>query len=213
MNELSYEQIQVEESKTWLFTDLKGTPEEVKVAIDEKLSRERIRYYQMAKNMLLDKLDTPKMSVLDVGSSCTGGVSSVLPFKKRICADPLKADYSKIVDVSCFIDTKAEDLKEQLGDYEVILSTNAIDHFEDPIQFLKDLGKYMKYSAYFAHQHVINNATEHPHPAHKFNLNPQIFKEILDKDFELVWELKYPDLIYSWNKLPCFSQLYRKVTK
>ena len=179
-----FELIQIEEAKTW-------TNENAALR-KEKANREVARYPMMAKQMGLTKcIDTSDMEVWDIGAGPLQGISSVLNCKKRIPIDPNKEAYSKYFNVSNYSDEQAEHLKEKLAIPDLIISTNCIDHFENPEEFLNDLSKYMKYGAYFAHFHAIDNAIQHPHPAHKFNLNQEMVKKALWNDFELVWEMDY----------------------
>lgn len=201
----TYQDIQQEESRTWLMDD--------PVKRNEKAQRERIRYPLLKKQMSLDHLDTSTMEVWDIGAGPLGGVSSILNCKKRLCIDPLAKEYSKYFDTKSYWAIKAEDLKKALKTPDLIIVTNALDHFEDPSQFLKDLATYMKPGAYFAHFHAINNAISHPHPAHQHNINPRMFYERLSDTFECCWYLDWQadGLTYGWLKQPAFASLYRKV--
>ncbi len=205
-NKIDFKHTQEEEAKTWLIED-----EEVR---NDKASREVIRYPLLKKQMGLNYLDTSKMVVWDIGAGPLGGVSSVINCLKAVRLEPLTDEYSKFYPLNNYKSAKAEDLKEALGLPELIIITNALDHFEDPEGFLADLAKYMKPGAYFAHLHAINNAITHPHDAHAHNVNPEIFKWHLENDFECVWYEDYLNdgLTYGWRKQPAFSGLYRKVT-
>lgn len=208
----SYEEIQQEEAKTWNIED--------PVQRREKIQREVIRYPLMKKQMGLDLLDTSWMEVWDIGCSATGGVSQVMNCKQRVCIDPLADEYSKYFDTHFFLNKKGEDLKEDLAIPDLIIVTNALDHFDRPEQFLQDLVTYMKPGAYFAHFHAIDNAITHPHPAHQYNVNPQLIRNVLRNDFEECWYLdfQHDGLRYGWFPYlgsvgqPAFSGLYRKTT-
>lgn len=211
MTNEEFDSIQVQEALTWNIED--------KVKRDEKIRREIARYPMMAKQMGLigryQCVDTSDMVIWDIGASCTGGLSKILPCKSRLCIDPNKDAYSKYFNVSNFSDEKGEDLKEKLNIPDMILITNALDHFQDPESFLNDLVKYMKYGAYFVHFHAIDNAIQHPHPAHKYNLNEEILNNIMNNDFELVWQMNYKDdgLVYSWLKEKSFCQIWRRTNE
>lgn len=180
----------------------------------DKIQREVIRYPLLKKQMGLASLDTSRMEVWDIGCGPLGGVSSVLNCKKVVRVDPLGEDYAKHYPQNNMLSLKAETLLADLRIADLIIITNALDHFESPKQFLNDLRQWMKPGAYFAHLHAINNAYSHPHEAHAHNVNPELFKEFLSADFEQVWGLTYQDdaLTYGWRKQPAFSGLYRKVT-
>ena len=203
---MTYEQIQKEEAATWLIDEPK--------ARKEKAMREWIRYPLLKKQMGLDYLDTSDMVVFDIGCGPLGGVSTVLNCKQRVGIDPLAKEYGKYFNAQGMWDLQAEELGDKLHDADLIIVTNAMDHFQYPLAFLDGLGKYMKSSAYFAHFHAIDNAISHPHKAHEHNLNPQIFKEYLDRDFETCWYMDFQNdgITYAWLKQPAFCGLYRKVT-
>lgn len=202
----SFEHTQKEEIKTWLIENEKERY--------DKVSRECIRYPLLKKQMGLNFLDVTDMVVWDIGAGPLGGVSSILRCKKALCIDPLTNEYKKQYPCWNYLNSKAEDLKEDLSIPDLIIITNALDHFEDPEGFLRDLAIYMKPGAYFAHLHAVNNAFTHPHEAHAFNVNPQMFHEYLDQDFECVWYMDYyqDQLTYGWRKQRAFSGLYRKTT-
>jgi 2-polyprenyl-3-methyl-5-hydroxy-6-metoxy-1,4-benzoquinol methylase len=180
----------------------------------DKIQREIIRYPLLKKQMGLNYLDTSKMEVWDIGCGPLGGVSSVLNAKRIQRFDPLGKDYAKYYPQYNMNSIKAEELTEALAVPDLIIVTNALDHFDNPELFLKNIAQYMKAGSYFAHLHAINNAYSHKHEAHVHNVNPEMFKEYLSKDFETVWHLDYLNdgLTYSWKKQPAFSGLYRKST-
>lgn len=201
---MNYKDIQKEESKTWLLEDQK--------IFNDKKQREVIRYPLIKKQMGLNYLDTTDMVVFDVGAGPFGGVSSVLRAKEIYRFDPLKDDYSKIADVGSYVNLQAEEIDYSQAD--LVISTNAIDHFENPEEFFDNLVETMKSGAYFAHFHAINNAVTHPHKAHVFNINQEFVRRKLINDFELCWEMDHQNdgLTYAWRKQPAFAQLWRKVT-
>lgn len=209
MEEKDFLFTQDEEQKTWNF-------EGNKQQIQEKLQREKARYYLMAKQMgLTTCIETHKMYLMDIGSSCTGGISTILPYKKRVAVDPLRDEYAKYHDVTGMIGMRAEDLKERLNEPCCIICSNSIDHFKEPITFLKDLVKYMKYGAYFSIYSAINNHLTHPHPAHFHSLNEAIIEEIFQEDFEIVWKMNYKNdnLVYGWTHQPSFIYLFRRINQ
>lgn len=202
-----YDQIQEAEAKSWLIDD--------PIVFRDKKMRETARYPMMAKQMGLNFIDTSWMEVLDIGCGPFGGVSSVIPTKKRQLIDPLGKEYAKIAS-EYIADTKAEEVN--LSQADLVIVTNAMDHFEHPNIFLIKLKKELKPGAYFAHFHAIDNAITHPHEAHEHNINLEMLHSYLDTDFETVWELKYPEVRYGWVQYngkvgqPAFCGLYRKTT-
>lgn len=204
-----FEKLQEIEAGTWNLED--------PIARKEKAMRETARYPMMAKQMGLYGtkacIDTTDMLIYEIGAGPLQGVSSILPCKKRICYDPNREAYSKYYNVSNYSSIAAEDMDFILSQPDLIISTNCIDHFKDPIEFLQDLNKYMKYGSYFAHFHAIDNAIQHVHEAHKFNLNEEIMNQEMRDNFELVWQLNYKEdgLVYGWLKEKSFCQLWRRI--
>ncbi len=201
-----YKQIQNSELESWFSDD-------PKINRDKEI-RERIRYPLLAKQMGLNWLDTSGMEIWDIGSGPFGGVAGILNSRKTICIDPLADEYRKHYPCTNYLSEQAESLKEKLATPDLIIITNAMDHFEYPEIFLDDLATYMKPGAFFAHLHAIDNAYSHPHEAHAHNVNPLMFHEALRADFEMVWSEEYQKdgLTYGWRKQKAFSGLYRKVT-
>lgn len=203
---MNYQQIQKEEARTWLIED--------DTQRNEKAMREWIRYPLLKKQMGLDILDTSKMVVFDIGAGPLGGVSSVINCKKSIKFDPLTDEYRKFFPCTNYIKAEGEQITDILAEADLIIVTNALDHFREPEEFLKNLVRYTKPSTYFAHFHAINNAITHRHPAHEHNVNPELIDGYLKKDFETCWYMDFQKdgLTYGWTKQPAFSGLYRRVT-
>ena len=203
---MKYQDIQKEEAKTWLIDD--------PIVRKEKAMREWIRYPLLKKQMGLDYLDTSDMVVFDIGCGPLGGVSSVVNSKNTIRFDPLINEYKKYFPQTHDSNMQAEDIKESLSEADLIIVTNAMDHFENPDKFMHDLVIHMKPGAYFTHFHAINNAVSHPHPAHEHNINPELINSYLKYDFETCWymDFQHDGLTYGWMKQPAFCGLYRKVT-
>lgn len=211
-HKMKYIDIQKIEASTWNLED--------EAKRKEKAQREKIRYPRMAKQMGLKYLDTTEMTVFDIGAGPLGGVSSVIQCGRRICFDPLMSEYAKFYDVSDYEGVQGEHLNERLSEADLIIVTNALDHFEDPKVFLESLKKHMKGGAYFAHFHAIDNALTHPHEAHEHNINEKFVHDVLDTDFETVWELTFKEdgLRYAWTPYngkvgqPAFCTLFRRTT-
>ena len=96
-----YEHRLIEEARTWCIPD----PDRRR----EKLQRERIRHPQLIRDLLLDRLDTADMKIIEVG----GGpepLSDLLPFKFRIVVDPCTNEYIEYFPVPDHINQFAEDM-------------------------------------------------------------------------------------------------------
>jgi 2-polyprenyl-3-methyl-5-hydroxy-6-metoxy-1,4-benzoquinol methylase len=180
----------------------------------DKRIREIIRYPLLRKQMGLDALDTSDMHVYDIGCGPFGGVSTVLKSRLTTRIDPLIDEYKKNYPIYNGLSKKAEDIQGDLKFADLIIITNALDHFDRPQEFLRQLYTFMKPGAYVAMIHAIDNAYSHPHEAHAHNVNPEVIHEYLDKDFEFVWELDYAHdkLVYGWRKQPAHAFLARKVS-
>lgn len=200
----TFKQCQEIEAQTWCLKDPKQRR--------DKAIREFIRYPQMIKQMGLNYLDTSEMVVWDIGAGAVGGVSQLLNCRQALCIDSLVSEYRKYFACTNYEGIRAEELAERLSSPDLIIITNALDHFENPVKFLEDLNKYAKYSCFFAHLHCIDNAYSHKHEAHAFNVNPAMMKEKLT-NWECVWNNDYQNdgLVYGWLKQPAFAQLFRKV--
>lgn len=180
----------------------------------DKEQREEIRYPLLKKQMGLDNLDTRDMVVADIGCGPYLGVSRFINCKRVDRFDPLIEEYKKHYPQQNGYAIQAELIKERLGKYDLIISTNAVDHFDSPKDFLHDLITFTKPGCYVAMLHAIDNAYSHPHEAHAHNINPELIHEYLDADFEFVWELDYQhdNLVYGWRKQPAHAFLARKLT-
>lgn len=180
----------------------------------DKRIRETIRYPLLKKQMGLDFLDTSEMTVADIGCGPFGGVSSILKCRSVDRIDPLMDEYAKQYPQHNGIAKKAEDIEDEFDRYNLIIITNALDHFENPRKVLDDIAHYTIAGTYVAMLHAIDNAYSHPHAAHEHNVNPEMIHQAFDSDFEFVWELDYTHdgLVYGWRKQAAHSFLARKCT-
>lgn len=208
---MNYDEIQAAELASWNITE-EGTRK-------EKAQREKARYPMMRKLMGLESLDTGDMVVYDIGAGPLGGVSSVVPARRVVRVDPLADGYRKAYAIDdSYLACEAESLDSRLREADLIIVTNALDHFRDPDHFLADLREYGKPGVYFAHAHAIDNADTHPHPAHQWNVNPSSMHQALGQTFELVWNYDFihDGARYGWvpykGKIgqPAMYQLWRK---
>lgn len=198
----NFDKTQKAELNSWFSSD-------PKVNHDKRI-REVIRYPLLKKQMGLDYLDTSEMHVFDIGCGPFGGVSTIINAKIVTRIDPLINEYKKYYPIHNGLSKKAEDLQDDLRLADLIIITNALDHFDRPYEFLTHLRTFMKPGAFFAHLHAENNNYSHPHEAHPHGVNPEMFNEVLYDNFELVWNLQ--NITYGWKKQKAFSGLYRKTT-
>lgn len=198
------------EAGTWIMDD----PEKQK----EKLLRERMRHYGMARALLLDKLDTTAFAVVEIG----GGplpLSDILPFRERIVIDPLSEEYKKIAPCPDHVARRAEDFNVPPM-YDLAIATNSLDHVENPYLVALNMQQALKPGGYAAILCAENNAITHPHPAHEHNLTAETVHSWFDQNFETMHELTYAkdNFRYGWVSYegrrgqPAFALLFRKCT-
>lgn len=209
---MNHEEQLVEEVKTWCIAD----PEKRA----EKMLRERIRHPQLIKDLLLDKLPTAGMKIIEVG----GGpepVSDLLPFKFRIVIDPCADEYAKYFPTPDHLCEHAEDMGDSCwhNEFDLVICTNALDHVRDVSMVLSRIYRVLKPGGYFAVMCAENNAVTNPHPCHKINLTPADLHRSCDQWAEAVWELNYEKdgYRYGWAEQPdgragqpAFAILFRK---
>jgi SAM-dependent methyltransferase len=207
---MDYKDTLAAEVQTWLI------PDETKRR--EKFRRERIRHYKLIKDLLLDKLGTEEMSILEVG----GGpmpVSDLLRFRKRVVIDPLADEYKKVLPCPDHVALAIEKC-EPRPMYDLVISTNALDHVEQPALALEIMAECLNTGGYLAIACAENNALTHPHPAHKHNITADWVHRRVDCSYETVWELTYAKdgYRYGWVEYegrrgqPAFAILLRKCT-
>jgi SAM-dependent methyltransferase len=205
---MDYSDQLLEEVKTWNIED-----EEKR---HEKIQRETIRHHKLIKDLLLDKLDTSRMFVLEIG----GGpipVSDLLEFKYRKVFDPCTNEYRKYWPCRDHVAMKAEELRAQNA-WDLVICTNALDHVENVEQVLVNIEYGLKPGGFAAIMCAENNALTNPHPCHEHNLTVRDIHEAFDKNFETVWELTYEkdNYRYGWVEYqgkrgqPAFAILLRK---
>jgi len=202
-----------EEAATWCIAD--------DAAREEKAERERIRHPKLIKDLLLDRLATHRMDVLEIG----GGplpLSDLLPFATRIVVDPCTDEYRKYFPCNDHINDTIEhfyhdDLEER---FDLVICTNALDHIaEDMVPAAFDvIRRVLRPGGFAAIMCAENNALTNPHPCHAVNLDAARVHRALDPEFETVWELTFgrDGYRYGWAEFqgkvgqPAFALLMRK---
>lgn len=182
----------------------------------EKFRRERMRHYKLIRDLLLDKLDVHNLDVVEIG----GGpmpISDLLQCKSRQVIDPLTDEYRKVLPCPDHVRMKGEDLAV-FDCYDLAISTNSLDHVEDPALVFRNVTRALRPGGFLALQCPENNALTNPHPAHAHNLTAGIVHRWADADFETVWELNFAEhgFRYGWpvyegrRGQPSFAMLLRK---
>lgn len=183
----------------------------------DKMRRERIRHYKLIRDLLLDKLGTDEMDILEVG----GGpmpVSDLLPFRSRCVVDPCTKDYKKHVNVPDHYNSTIEEMLWPCPLFDLAIATNSLDHVKNPWQAVSQVDRALRPGGYFAVLCAENNARTNPHPAHEYNLTPEWIHGLLDAEYETVWELNFKEhgYRYGWVSYkgkrgqPAFAILFRK---
>lgn len=182
----------------------------------EKIRRERMRHPKLIRDLLLDRLGTHAMDVLEVG----GGpypVSDLLPTNRRVVVDPNSDEYRRYYPCPDHVAGKAEDMRYDRS-FDLAICTNALDHVEDPDEVVRRMSIALAPGGYMALMCAENNALTHPHPAHALNITSDWCHRILDFDYETVWELTFArdGYRYGWvpyegrRGQPAFALLMRK---
>lgn len=182
----------------------------------EKIQRERIRHHKLVRDLLLDRLSTHQMDVLEVG----GGpypVSDLLPFASRVVIDPCTLEYRLYFPCPDHVAMRAEDLAD-VDEYDLAITTNSLDHVKDPYEVIAGMSRALRPGGFMAIMCAENNALTHPHPAHALNITAEWCHRQLDADYETVWELTHATdgYRYGWvlhegrRGQPAFALLMRK---
>lgn len=198
----------VAEASSWLIKD----PRER----EEKFRRERIRHYGLARALLLDRLGTDEMAVLEVG----GGplpLSDILRFRSRVVVDPLSKQYATVIPCPDHIALGAEGMRYE-SEFDLAIATNSLDHVLRPKVVLAAMNLALRPGGYMAIACAENNAITNPHPAHVHNLDADYVHRALDAEYETVWSLDFANdgFRYGWVKhqgrrgQPAFALLMRK---
>lgn len=204
------------ELKSWLCDTLEER--------ERKAEREFARYPKLIKEMGLDLIRTDNKVVLDIGCG-PRGIWYHLPARYKYAIDPLIEKYDEYYNLD-FIDGLIKGKGENMSVIEddsidLVTTVNSLDHCKSPEQVLREVKRVLAPSGYLAVHFCINLATNHPHPSHQLNISPEVFHDLIDKDFETVHELTFDkdNLRYGWVKyknkcgLPALAGLYRLTTK
>lgn len=202
----------VAEVETWCITD--------DARRHEKLQRERIRHHGLIRDLLLDKLDTHLMDVLEIGGGpCP--VTDLIEFDTRMVVDPCTEDYADFFPVeeaehfSMRVEEMGDDFDER---FDLIVCTNALDHVQEPSAAVDRIRAMARPGGFVAIMCAENNALTNPHPCHVHNLTAKLLHRWLDPEFETVWELNFEQhrYRYGWVEYqgkrgqPAFALLMRK---
>lgn len=185
----------------------------------EKVQRERIRHHKLIKDLLLDRLDTHLMDVLEVGGG-PSPVTDLIEHRTRIVVDPCADDYADYFPIGQDqLATRVEGMGDEWDNsFDLIVCTNALDHVQEPEEAVRRMARLARPGGFIAVMCAENNAITNPHPCHIHNLTATHIHDWLDDDFETVWELTFRKdrYRYGWVKYqgkrgqPAFALLMRK---
>lgn len=198
------------EVASWIIDD--------RAAQREKLRRERIRHHKLVRDLLLDKLGTDEMDVLEIG----GGplpVSDLLRFRSRVVIDPLSDEYRAIAPCPDHVAMRAEDIAIR-EHFDLAIATNSLDHVASPHRVFDNMARALRHGGFIAIAGAEDNAITHPHEAHEHNLRADTIHRWADSAFETVWELTYAKDGYRYGHIlhdgrrgqPAFAILLRRCT-
>jgi hypothetical protein len=195
------------EAESWLGSD----------SFADKTRRERIRHHRLIKDLLLDRLGTSNMSILEIG----GGpmpVSDLLSFRCRLVIDPLSEKYREAFPCRDHLAMEVEQFAVQEPFADLVIATNSLDHVRMPATAMSVMMRATKPGGYMAILCAENNAITNPHPSHRHNLTASWVHHYLDATYETVWELTYEKdgYRYGWapwegkRGQPAFAMLMRR---
>ena len=104
--------------------------------------------------VLKELYEVKKISVaLDVGCGAMGGMSLAVPAKKWLLLDPLIDEFRKLYkndnNGKKYINAFNEDIPLDENSVDVVFSTNALDHVNDPDKCLSEIYRVLKPEGYF----------------------------------------------------------------
>jgi SAM-dependent methyltransferase len=198
-----WKDVQKPELESWTvkaFPDLGG-----------KIERERSYQRQMLNKFRISGLAG---IVVDVGCGPSPITEQIEGNFIGIGVDPLIPEYSKFHNVFAWKKTmprfcKAEEILLPDSSAHHVISTNAIDHFQNWEKALEEIARIMKPGATFWLSFCINNASEgHPHPAHRVDLDVEIVGKKLK---QLGLSIDRGEITsYGWRNQPSWLAVYRK---
>ncbi|WP_428026148.1 class I SAM-dependent methyltransferase [Arcobacter sp.] len=133
-------------------------------------------------DLKLSQSDFKNLKVLDLGSGPFPNALALTEIKELYALDPLLSDYIKAgfpihyEDKVKFVSSYAEEMPFEDNFFDVILTLNAIDHFDNLIQTSKEIQRVLKPNGFFiAHVHYHKATITEP-----LEINDNIFKEAFE---------------------------------
>lgn len=201
LSEEEWAGIQILEARTW---NEGAWPD-----FESKLERER--GYQRE---VLDQLRISGMIgiVVEIGSGPSPVLEQVGGNFLGVAVDPLWPEYLKrhAWPTRCALRSDcAEQLNIASSSAHHVLTTNALDHFKDPLAALDEMIRILRPGGMLWLHYCIDNATKgNPQPPHKIDLNPGI----IDPFLKTKLALKRGDIQpYGWRRQDAWVGVYRKI--
>lgn len=168
-----------------------------------KLEREWVRYPQMVEHLgIKNLLNLHEKDVLDIGCGPMGGLLNIVECNTKTTLDPLNYKYLEQFpefynsNIS-YVTGVAEAMPFPNNTFDLIISTNAFDHVDNPHQAMKEMRRVLKPGGYIAIIFCLNLSKIHPHPSHIHSINEEIFRSWVDDKFETI---KHEVIRYGWVK-------------
>ncbi len=168
-----------------------------------KLEREWVRYKGLLEALGINDLSYLKdKEILDVGCGPMGGLLQLVEAKSKTTLDPLNDEYLKrfpeFYNPNIFYNNGyGENMPFEDNIFDLVISTNAFDHAEDPKQVLREMSRVIKPGGYIAMIFCLNLSKIHPHPSHINSINEELFRSWVDDKYETI---KHEVISYGWVK-------------
>ena len=166
-----------------------------------KLEREWIRYPQILEALgIKDLLYLREKSILDIGCGPMGGLLQIIDCDKKTTLDPLNYEYLRLFPEFYnsgirYVTGRGEEMPFATNSFDLVMSTNAFDHAEDPYRVLTEMDRVLKPGGYIALMFCLNLSKIHPHPAHIHSINEEVFRSWVDSKYETIIHKVIP---YGW---------------
>ncbi len=158
-----------------------------------KLEREWVRYPYLIEKLGLDNLLYLEDKIaLDIGCGPMGGILQLLPCRDKRTIDPLNHEYvsrfPEFYNPNIIYDNgEAEALPYPDDIFDLVITTNALDHAEDPEAVVQGVKRVIAPSGYFAVQFCLNLSKIHPHESHINAIDKEMFLSWVEGDFETIF--------------------------
>lgn len=184
-------------------------------SMQEKLVREIDRQREMI--VIFDLREYVKEisgTFLDVGCGPYSILNNLYTDANLIGVDPLVGSYIKAghemnAHKVKYIRAKAEELPFDNNVMDLVISTNSIDHFEDPEKGINEMVRVLKPNGLLFLQTTIDNTINNPHPCHKIDLNSMFIVGLPQVRKMGIVSIK--EDFYGYRRQLAFYGIFRKI--